>query len=89
MVTNIFDNDELRVQLAERMGIPAGGFFPLRNPEDDYMVLCWMRNTVQIDARDTFKTFISYISGPMHKYEVGDYARGAMCALGVDINVKE
>lgn len=89
MVVNIFENDDLRVQLAERMGIPASGFSPLVNPEDDYMVLCWMRNAVKIDNKDTYKTFISYVSGPMYMYEVGDYARGAMCALGVDINVKE
>jgi len=92
-MSNIFDNDDLRVQLAARMGIvkpeEVDGFKPLSNVAHDYMVLHWMRAIVQYDANDTYKTFISYISGAMHEYNVGDYARGAMCALGVDISVKD
>ena len=90
---SIFDNDDLRIQLAERMGIEKpeeiDAFKPLSNVAHDYMVLHWMRAVVQHEFKDTYRTFISYLSGSMHQYNVGDYARGAMCALGIDIAEKD
>ena len=79
----IFDDDGLRVELADRMGIDAEGFNPMYNPSDDYKVLQWMRTEVKNKYFDTYRTFISYISGAMHQYVVGDFARGAICAAGI------
>ncbi len=82
-MTNLFENDDLRVQLADRMGIDAEGFNPLYNVADDYKVLIWMRTEVKNEYFDTWRTFISYISGAMYEYVVGDYTRGAMVAIGI------
>lgn len=78
-----FEQDELRVQLAERMEIDAEGFNPLYSVRDDYKVLQWMRTTVKTDYEATWKTFASYVSGAMHQYVVGDYYKGALLAVGI------
>ena len=82
-MTNIFELDSLRVELADRMEISPEGFNPLYNASDDYKVLQWMRTEVKAKYPDTYRTFISYISGQMHDYVVGDYTRGAYCAIGI------
>lgn len=82
-MTNLFENDDLRVQLADRMEANPDDFEPFVNPTHDYDVLLWMRHTVKAKWPDTYRTFISYISGAMHSYNVGDYARGAMLAIGI------
>lgn len=82
-MSNLFANDDLRVQLADRMGISPEGFNPLYSTSDDYKVLQWMRTVVQVDYPSTYKLFISYISGPMYHYSVGDFTRGAMLAIGI------
>lgn len=79
----IFDDDSLRVELANRMEIDAEGFNPMYNPSHDYKVLQWMRTQVRQEYMDTYKTFVGYISGAMHEYVVGDFARGAICAIGI------
>lgn len=87
-MSNLFENDDLRVQLADRMGISPEGFNPLYNVAHDYAVLQWMRTEVQENYASTWRTFISYISSPMYNYVVGDYARNAMLAIGI-INTSE
>jgi hypothetical protein len=91
-VTNIFDNDDLRVQLADRMKMDVGDvedFWPLDDPTDDYSVLLWMRHEVQHKYPSTYIQFISYVSGAMHSYNVGDYTRNAMLAVGIIDNSKD
>ena len=82
-MTNLFDNDDLRVQLADRMDIEEVGFNPLFSVEDDYKVLQWMRTTVRMKYPTTHDLFVSYVSGAMHHYVVGDWTRGAMLAIGI------
>ena len=84
-MTNLFDNEDLRTELADRMGIDTDvdDFYPLQNPTHDYEVLLWMRTEVKEKYPDTYRRFISYISGQMYDYVVGDYARGAICAIGI------
>lgn len=83
MTLAFYEQDELRVQLAERMKIDEEGFNPLYNVGDDYKILVWMRTTVQQDYEATWKTFASYISGAMHQYVVGDYYKAALLAVGI------
>lgn len=78
-----FEQDELRVQLADRMGIDPEGFNPLYSVSDDYKVLQWMRSAVRTEYEATFKTFASYVSGAMHQYVVGDFYKGALLAVGI------
>jgi hypothetical protein len=83
MVNSLFDIDDLRVQLADRMDISPEGFNPLYSTSDDYKVLQWMRNDVRVNYPSTWLTFASYVSGAMHQYVVGDYTKGAMLAIGI------
>lgn len=85
-MTELFENDDLRVQLAEKMEIDVGDiedFWPFEDPSADYDVLMWMRHTVKHKWPTTYSIFLSYVSGAMHSYAVGDYARGAMLAIGI------
>lgn len=82
-MSGLFDNDDLRVQLADRMDANPDDFEPFVNPTHDYEVLLWMRHKVQVKWPTTYTLFISYISGSMHSYVVGDYTRGAMLAVGI------
>lgn len=82
----IFKQYDILKQLASRMGDYADvdDFHPLDNVEHDYRVLEWMRNVVRVESADTHSKFISYISGPMHRYVVGDYVKAAIIAIGVE-----
>ena len=85
-MSNLFENDDLRVQLADRMEMRVGDvedFWPFDQPECDYRVLLWMRHDVQPRWPETYHLFKSYISGQMHDYTVGDYTRGAILAVGI------
>jgi hypothetical protein len=79
----IFKEEDILRELADRMEIDVEGFNPFYNVEDDYKVLLWMRTTVRMEYVDTWKTFASYVSGAMHQYEVGDYVRNAILAIGI------
>lgn len=85
-MSDLFENDDLRTQLADRMEMDVGDvedFWPFDNASDDYSVLLWMRHEVKTRWPSTYVLFISYISGSMHSYVVGDYTRGAMLAVGI------
>jgi len=58
-------------------------FHPLDNVEHDYSVLEWMRGAVKHEKPDTYATFVSYVSGPMHAYVTGDYVKAAIFAIGI------
>ena len=58
-------------------------FYPMTNADHDYSVLEWMRNVVQYKYPDTYRDFLGMISGAMWQYNVGDFAKGAMCAIGI------
>lgn len=110
-MSDIFLKDDLRIELARRMGWykldaelqtvdpdfrqlptwhnPEGNervgcaFYPMTNVADDYSVLVWMKQIVQYKYPDTYRDFIGMVSGAMWQYVVGDYAKGAMCAIGI------
>lgn len=83
----IFKQGDILKQLASRMGEDGPADFddwhPLDNPAQDYMVLEWMRNTVRVKFPATYQDFISYVSGAMHQYNVGDYTKAALFAIGI------
>ena len=65
------------------MGADVEDFHPLDQVEHDYLVLEWMRNVVKNERPTTYDDFVSYISGPMHAYVVGDYVKAAIFAIGI------
>lgn len=58
-------------------------FYPMQNVQHDYAVLQWMNTDVKYNFPATYKSFISMVSSPMYEYVVGDFARNAMCAIGI------
>jgi hypothetical protein len=83
-----FEEGDVLKQLANRMGDYADfeDFHPLDN---DYAVLEWMRNDVRLKYPTTYNDFISYISGAMHCYQIGDYVKAALFAIGITNTSKE
>lgn len=80
----MFSEEALIKELKARMEMDESvDFNPFIKPQDDYKVLQWMRTTVKSEYVTTYRTFISYISGAMHQYVVGDYVRGAILAIGI------
>ena len=87
-----YEQGDIIKKLAERMGNYLDGvedFNPYEKPEHDYLVLTWLRDVVRLEYISTWTDFVSYISGPMHAYVVGDYVKAAIFAIGIiDISKK-
>lgn len=86
-----FEQNDILKQLANKMGDYAdiNDFHPLDNAEHDYRVQLWMREDVRLNNPTTYQDYISYISGPMHAYTVGDYVKAAIFAIGIIDTSKE
>ena len=80
----MFSEEALIKELIARMEMDESvDFNPFIRPQDDYKVLQWMRTTVKGEYITTYRTFISYISGAMYQYVVGDFVRCAILAIGI------
>ena len=80
----MFSEEDLIRELKVRMVMDeTTDFNPFIRPQDDYKVLQWMRTTVKKNYVTTYHTYISYISGALFQYVVGDYVRAVILAIGI------